>query len=338
MKKNIIKSGIFIILTACALSGCVSRAGKTAMLTAKELVAAGSYSEAATQCAIAIGNGVTDKDFLHMYDVVNLYNAALAAYENGNTDEARSKISQIVDYSGLAMANDIERLKEKIKKADEVNEATNKALEKIDDLYDDEDYAKAQEELLTLNEYDMTDEQKEQYRRLQEKLEKKSKPEELAITDQNIAPQASVPAPAVDYSKYDNSLTAAYIMGAETGNVYFWYNASGNEHSTTLPNGTTLYATSQKSNGRTLVKWNGNYGWITSKYLNIGTMSTYTTHYHIEGASTGSVYVWKNAYDDEYYTTISNGTIVYPTGGFKCGRREIRWGDGYAWITAEYVR
>ncbi|MBR0366177.1 MAG: hypothetical protein IJH94_05190 [Clostridia bacterium] len=262
------------------------------MLTTKELVAAGAYTEAATQCAIAIGNGVTDKDFIHMSDVVNLYNSALAAYEDDDIDNARLKILQIVDYSGLAMANDIERLKEKIEKAGEDNESINKTLEKISDLYDDGDYVKAQEEFLTLNEYDMTDEQKEQYRKLQEKLEERVRNGELSGPDQNTESAVKAPPPAADYSKYDNTLSAAYIMGAESGNVYFWHSASGNGYSTTLTNGTTVHATSQKSNGRTLVKWNGNYGWITSKYVNIGSMNTYTTHYHIEGASSGSVYVW----------------------------------------------
>ena len=82
------------------------------MEVAEKLVEAGSYTEAAEQCAIAIGNGVKDKKFAHMAEVLNLYNSALTLYESDKIDSARDKIAQIVDYSDLKMATDIEILKD----------------------------------------------------------------------------------------------------------------------------------------------------------------------------------------------------------------------------------
>ncbi len=319
---------VLLTMILAVLSGCVSKDGKVAMSVAKELMETGSYEDAAKQCAIAVGNGVTDKEFVHMYEILKSYNAALDFYKSGDLEKAQEKISEISDYSGFKIASDIEKLKDNIK--NETNNSANidKVLEKVEDLCDIDKYDTAQEKMLELDEYKMTDEQKSKYRELQEKINSKSK--------QSKTEGASASSD-VNYSQYDSTLSKAYIMGADTGNVYLWNSSTGNGHSTTIPNGTTLYVTTQKSNGRTLVKWNGKYGWITSKYVNMGDVSTYTSQYHIEGASSGSVYVWKYPHGDEYYATISNGTVVYPTGEIINGRVRIRWGNGYGWVTDEYV-
>ena len=325
--KSITVIALFALILAI-LSGCVSNDGKVAMSVAKELMETGSYEEAAKQCAIAVGNGVTDKEFIHMYDILKSYNAALAYYKSGDLEKAQEKISEITDYSDFKIASDIEKLKDNIKNEANKSADIDKVLEQVQDLCDIDKYDTAQEKMLELDEYKMTDGQKSKYRELQERINSRSKQYKTEETSG---------AADVNYSQYDSTLSKAYIMGADTGNVYLWNSSTGNGHSTTIPNGTTVYATTQKSNGRTLVKWNGKYGWITSKYLNIGDVSTYTSQYHIEGASSGSVYVWKYPHGDEYYATISNGTVVYPTGEIINGRVRIRWGNGYGWVTNKYV-
>lgn len=322
MKKRI-SLIISLVLSICLVSGCATRKGRTAMEVAEKLVEAGSYTEAAEQCAIAIGNGVKDKKFTHMAEVLNLYNSALTLYESDKIDSARDKIAQIVDYSDLKMATDIEILKDRIGSYDRVKAD----LDDVKIRYNNKDYSGAYNKLSGIDYASLTENQRKEYDKLQgDLLGKPGVGGFGTYTD------------ITDYSQYDNSLSPAYIAGAETGNVYFWNNADDNSSSGTLPNGTAVSTTGQKSNGRTLVKWNGRYGWITSKYLSSGYTSTDTNNWRIQGASAGNVYVWVNASGDEYYTTIPNGTIVYPTGVIRNNRAEISWRGGYAWITAEYVR
>ncbi|MBQ3427754.1 MAG: hypothetical protein IJH37_11535 [Clostridia bacterium] len=320
-----------VALILVILSGCASHDGKVAKSVAEELMESGHYEDAEKQCAIAVGNGVTDKDFVHMYDILKAYNSALDLYNSGDTEKAQSKLAEISDYSDYKIASDIDKLKDSINDALENSEKIDNSLDEIEDLYNNEKYDIAHEKMLELDEYNMSDDQKSRYDTLQEKINNKS------TQHVNSVPSPAHSQPNINYSQYDSSLSKAYIMGAESGYVYFWDGPTGNAQSTAIPNGTTIYTTSQRSNGRTLVKWNGRYGWVTSKYVNIGDASTYTSQYHIQGASSGSVYVWKYSYGDEHYTTISNGTAVSPTGKIDNGRVQIHWGNGYAWITAEYV-
>ena len=351
MKSKVFKLHIIcsVILAMSLLSGCVSSAGKKAANNAMELMASGAYTEAARQCAVAIGEGIDDEKFIRMSDVINTYNLAMSSYEDGRINDAYDRIDHIANYSDFAIAPDVERLKDKIKKAKEDYDAIDKELEKINNLFDTENYAKAKEEMLNLDELNMTDEQKAKYRTLQSKIDSKSgkileeeRAKEEAAKNNNTW-TATQNAPSSQTSSYNNySLSSAYIMGAESGNVYFWNNSSGQGYSSTLPNRTEVYTTNHSENGRTLVKWNGRYGWITSKYVYNGNIRASSNQssggYHIAGASSGNVYVWKSMYGNEYYATISNGTSVQPTGSRGNGRVEIRWGSGYAWITEDYVR
>ncbi len=206
----------------------------------------------------------------------------------------------------------------------------NEQLNEVKRLYDSGDYKSAQKKLYSINEEDMNDSQKDNYRTFEMNIESKLS----AGDDTGSVKHAGT---AKDYSNYDNSLSKAYIIGAESGNVYFWNDSSGEGYTATIPNGTTVYTTGKTANGRTLIKWNGDYGWVTSKFLNIGSIDTYSSSYHIQGASSGSVYVWKYPDGDEYYATISNGTKVNPTGIVRNNRAQIYWGNGYAWITLEYI-
>ena len=212
---------------------------------------------------------------------------------------------------------------------DDTTRLIDEQLNEVKRLYDNGDYKGAQKKLYSINEEDMNENQWENYRVFEANID--------SMLNGNNAPSDVYHAGnTYDYSAYDNSLSVAYVSGAETGNVYFWTASSGDAYTAIISNGTLIYTTGHTSNGRTLVKYNGNYGWITSRY--IGYSSNYSrSGYYIGNASSGSVYVWKSAYGDAYYTTIKNGTSVTPTGNFQNGRTQIYWGNGYAWITSGYV-
>ncbi|MGN0181335.1 MAG: hypothetical protein ACI4DP_02820 [Candidatus Ornithomonoglobus sp.] len=334
MKKKIILA-IASAAVLAVISGCTNRDGLVAKNVAIELMENGSYSAAAEQCAIAIGNGVKDKDFIHISDVINAYNDALSAFEDGDISEASEKISEIHDYSDLAMADDIEDLKEKIEDEGDNSETINDRLNEVKQLYDRGDYKAAQKKLYSISEDDMDANQRKNYDTFEINIENKLNAENSTSSSSSTVQHAGS---AYNYSAYDNSLSTAYVSGAETGSVYFWTSSSGDSYTTTLTNGTTIYTTGHSSGGRTLVKWNGSYGWITSRYISSSYRRSYKAiDHYISGASSGSVYVWKSAYGDEYYTTITNGTSVTPTGNYSNGRSQIYWGNGYAWITSAYL-
>lgn len=208
-------------------------------------------------------------------------------------------------------------------------QSINERLNEVKALYDSGDYKGAQKKLYSINEEDMNADQRNNYNTFEINIESKLNAENNTSSPVKHAGNVN------NYSAYDNSLSTAYISGAESGSVYFWTASSGDTYSTILTNGTVIYTTGHSSGERTLVKWNGTYGWITTKYIS----SSYKRSGHyISGASTGSVYVWDSAYGDTYYTTIPNGTAITPTGYYVNGRTEIFWGDGYAWITSSYVR
>lgn len=208
----------------------------------------------------------------------------------------------------------------------------NEQLNKVKKLYDNGKYQEALKELYSIDEEKMNASQRDNYTVFETNIEKKlnttNNTESTGITDNGTEN---------DYSRYDSNLSEAYIMGAESGNVYFWSSSSGKDYNGTIPNGTIIYTTGKTSNSRTLIKWEGKYGWVTSKYVNVGNIDTYTSSYHIQGAESGNVYVWKYAYGDDYYAIISNGTIIVPTGNIENGRVQILWGDNYAWVTMDYI-
>lgn len=329
MKKII--CAILAGLAVLAAAGCSTRDGKVAMNVAEELMESGSYEAAAEQCAIAIGNGVKDKDFIHMSDVLKAYNAALSFFESGDYEKAKEKISEITDYSELKMSGDIETLKDKIYDAADGSKTIDDRLNEVKRLYDSGDFEGAQKKLYSLSETELNDNQRENYEAFERSIQDKLKGSGSAPSPVKHAGES------YNYSQYDDSLYDAYIIGAETGNVYFWMSSSGDSYTTTLPNGTALHTTGHTSGGRTLVKYNGRYGWITSKYLSSRPEYNHGTGYCIDGAESGSVYVWKSAYGDAYYTTIPNGTSVSPTGDYENGRSEILWNGGCAWITSKYL-
>ncbi len=312
---------ISLLLVIGAFSACATKEGKTAMSVAEQLIESGLYEEAAEQCAIAIGNGVKDEKFVHMADTLNAYNAALKLYQTDKIDGAKVKIAEIVDYSGLKFASEIESLKDKINSYDKVKAS----LDEIKELFDFGNYQKANELLSEIDEGSLTDGLKNTYVHLKNNVEEKFSVFTIAPSD-------------TDYSQYSNSLTLAYITGAETGNVYFWNDAVSGSYSAILSNGTSVYTTGQKSGGRTLICRDGIYGWVTSRYLSSNYTKSASSTAYIQGASTGSVYVWKNSTGNDYYDTISNGTKVKLTGRRKDNRTEIKWGNGYGWITDDYVR
>lgn len=334
MKKTKI-AALAAVSVLTVVSGCVNRDGLVAKNVAMELMENGSYSAAAEQCAIAIGNGVNDKEFVHISDVINAYNSALSEFESGNISGAAEKISDIHEYSDLAMAKDIEELKEKIDDANSFSISVDDTLNEVKRLYDSGDYKAAQKKLYSISEADMDANQQKNFDTFEINIENKLNAE----NNTSSAPTVKHAGSSYNYSAYDNSLSQAYVSGAETGSVYFWVASSGDSYTATLSNGTSIYTTGHSSGGRTLVKWNGSYGWITSRYISSGysRYSYNSVDHYIRGASTGSVYVWKSAYGDAYYTTITNGTYVTPTGYSSNGRSEIYWGNGYAWITSAYL-
>ncbi|MDD6564477.1 MAG: zinc ribbon domain-containing protein [Clostridiales bacterium] len=211
----------------------------------------------------------------------------------------------------------------------DVSQLIDEQLNEVKRLYDNGDYKGAQKKLYSINEEDMNDNQRGNYRVFEANIDSR-------LNENNTSSNVYHAGNAYDYSAYDNSLSVAYVSGAETGNVYFWTASAGDAYTTIISNGTLIYTTGHTSNGRTLVKYNGNYGWITSRYVGYSNNYSRSTHY-IGNASLGSVYVWKSAYGDAYYTTIKNGTSVTPTGNYQNGRTQIYWGSGYAWITSGYV-
>ena len=194
--------------------------------------------------------------------------------------------------------------------------------------YDDGDYTGARNKLYSIDVDDMNDDQKSEYNALKADIDNQLNGDSDTVYHAGDTP---------DYSSYENSLTVAYVSGAETGNVYFWVASSGDSYTTIISNGTMIYTTGHTSNGRTLVKCNGKYGWLTSKYISYSNNS-YQPGYYVGGAETGSVYVWEASYGNSYITTIPNGTSISPTGYYENGRTEIRWGNRYAWVTSKYVR
>jgi hypothetical protein len=230
---------------------------------------------------------------------------------NKSNDDASQMVSEITDDT------------------DDVSRLIDEQLNEVKRLYDNGDYKGAQKKLYSINEENMNDNQRGNYRVFEANIDSR-------LNENNTSSNVYHAGNTYDYSAYDNRLSVAYVSGAETGNVYFWTASSGDGYTTIISNGTLIYTTGHTSNGRTLVKYNGNYGWITSRY--IGYSSNYSrSTYYIGNASSGSVYVWKSAYGDAYYTTIKNGTSVTPTGNYQNGRTQIYWGNGYAWITSGYV-
>lgn len=207
----------------------------------------------------------------------------------------------------------------------EPSQSIDDRLNEVKMLYDSGDYKAAQKKLYSINEDDLNALQRENYKEFEAKIDDKLN------SDGTVSH-------AHRTSNYE--LSIAYVSGAETGNVYFWTDSSGDSYSSVLSNGNMIYSTRHTLGGRTLVKYNGSYGWITSRYISYSNRNLDPSEYgyHIGGASSGRVYVWNTAYSSTYITTIPNGTSVVPTGYSKNGRTEIVWNDGYAWITSEYVR
>lgn len=209
----------------------------------------------------------------------------------------------------------------------------NECLNEVKELYDSGDYKGAQKKLYSINEEDMNEEQRGNYNVFEANID--SKLNSSGAEESQIKHAGNVN----NYSIYDDRLSPAYINGAKTGNVYFWVASTGDGYTATIPNGTLVYNTLHSSDGRTLVKWNGSYGWITSQYVSSDNTPRYysPSGYYINGAASGNVYVWSSMYGSTYYATLPNGTEILPTGRYGNGRTEIYWGRGRAWITSDYV-
>jgi len=152
----------------------------------------------------------------------------------------------------------------------------------------------------------------------------------------------------LSYNNYANMPgETMYVYGAETGRVYLRYSPASSGYYTTINNDTKVKSIGWQLGwdgvGYNQVVVNGQVGWITTKYLSYSTPGATWRSGVIKGASTGNVYIWKDAYSQSWITTIPVGTwIQYKPASATNGRVYGRYANSYGtvyegWFTGQYV-
>ena len=176
MKK--IKTIVIASLLAIGMVGCGDNITDKAIEQGKLAMANKEYDKALSSFELAIDEGSKDEELHKMIRIIEKYNHAKSAYEQGQVEDAKDILDAISeDYTTYSIKDDIDKLKKEIDDINKVSEEIKSEIEKLNTLFEDKCYDDAKDVISSLEKKELTQQQFKEVEDIKTKIEEIDKKE-----------------------------------------------------------------------------------------------------------------------------------------------------------------